>query len=728
MIDDQLRILSAMFAQAPGFIAFLRGPEHTFELSNAAFERLVGRGDLIGKRVRDALTIVTGSGCAELFDQVYRTREPVEGRGVRIDIDRGHETEDVYLDFLCQPIFDANGMIGILIQGHEVTEQRRAEMRQRFLTLASEHLATSADDVETALAGVATAAVSTIADFALVDLFEEHGSRRIAVRHADPKHAALARALVRYPIAARRSPTHVLAGTQTKPHVTHTITREMIVGSTLGPEHLALVLTMDLRSALSLPLFHCGRSYGMVALYTGASGRRFDDNDLPAMEELARVAAVALDNVRLSHERVELLAREQAARGRAEAANIAKDDFLAMLGHELRNPMAPILTAVQLMRLKGDTTSLREQAIIERQALHLVRLLDDLLDVSRIAAGKIQLFRAPVEIAAIAAMAIEIASPLFERKGHELTVDIPTHGLCVDGDETRLTQVIANLLNNAARYTEHGGHVWLSAIREADQVVLRVRDNGIGIDARMLPKIFDLFVQVEQSPERRDGGLGLGLTLVNHLVTMHDGTVTAASPGPGQGSELTVRLPLLASNTTSSGHGHETRSRAGSSQRVLIVDDNVDAAELLGELLNRRGHTVSIVHDGLRWTARRTRDRIRIRRDRHRSTWNRRLRPRGSDPYAAGHARAADGRAHRVRRRSRSRQEHRSWLRSSSHQAGVRLDRAPPARRRPLDQRRTRRLWWHISGRDIRRHDQRAHRSRACGVSCAVSDAARDHE
>ncbi len=230
------------------------------------------------------------------------------------------------------------------------------------------------------------------------------------------------------------------------------------------------------------------------------------------------------------------------ARQLAETANRAKDEFLAMLGHELRNPLAPILTAIDLMRLRGGDAFAKERAVIERQVRHVVRLVDDLLDVSRMTRGMVTLVKQPVEIADCVASAIELASPLLEQRSHTLTVDVP-RGLIVDGDATRLAQVFANLLTNSAKYTPRGGHVEVSARRVGERVVIGVRDNGIGIRPAMLPRIFDLFVQERQALDRSEGGLGLGLAIVRTLVELHGGTVAAHSEGTGKGAELTVSLP-----------------------------------------------------------------------------------------------------------------------------------------------------------------------------------------
>jgi signal transduction histidine kinase len=282
-------------------------------------------------------------------------------------------------------------------------------------------------------------------------------------------------------------------------------------------------------------------------------------------------------------------------------ASSAKDEFLAMLGHELRNPLAPIVTALQLMKMRGELASSKEQAIIQRQVDHLIRLVDDLLDVSRITRGQVQLRKETVAIAQVVAKAVEMAGMLFERRGHHLAIDVAPIGLTWHGDATRLAQVVANLLTNAARYTEPGGKVWLRARQEGAQVVIGVRDNGRGMEPEQLAHAFDLFFQGRQGVDRSEGGLGIGLALVRNLVELHGGTVTARSEGLGQGCEFTVRLPAdVAAQDAGPRPPVPAEPRpapAGEVRHVMIVDDNVDAADSLAALLQARGHHVQVVYD-----------------------------------------------------------------------------------------------------------------------------------
>ena len=282
-----------------------------------------------------------------------------------------------------------------------------------------------------------------------------------------------------------------------------------------------------------------------------------------------------------------------------QEADRRKNEFLAMLAHELRNPLAPIRTAVQLLRLKelpaAQTAMARD--IIDRQVEHLVRLIDDLLDVSRITRGIISLRREPVLVGAIIARAVETARPLIDARRHSLSIELPDDLLTVDGDKTRLVQVIGNVLHNAAKFTPPGGTIVLNVSREGPHAVIRVKDSGIGIAPDVVPTIFDLFAQAESKGESTEGGLGIGLALVRRLVEMHDGTVSASSPGTGLGATVTVRLPLLAAQAWV-GEQSERTVPTLAPRRILLADDNVDALEALALQLRLAGHDVRTARDG----------------------------------------------------------------------------------------------------------------------------------
>jgi PAS domain S-box-containing protein len=278
-------------------------------------------------------------------------------------------------------------------------------------------------------------------------------------------------------------------------------------------------------------------------------------------------------------------------------ANRTKDEFLAMLGHELRNPLSPIVTALQLMRMRGETGAMREREIIERQVEHLVRLVDDLMDVARATRGQIELKSERGDIAVPLAKAVEMAGPLLEQRGHRLAVEVE-EGMEWEGDPMRLAQVVSNLLTNAARYTGNGGAVTLSARRDGDGWLrIGVLDNGIGLAPEVLPQVFGLFFQGKRGVDRVEGGLGIGLALVKNIVELHGGTVEAHSAGPGHGSEFVVRLPVHAVAAASQPAPAAAPATAVAGRRIMIVDDNADAAETLGMLLSEHGHAVEVFND-----------------------------------------------------------------------------------------------------------------------------------
>jgi two-component system CheB/CheR fusion protein len=283
-------------------------------------------------------------------------------------------------------------------------------------------------------------------------------------------------------------------------------------------------------------------------------------------------------------------------------ADRRKDEFLALLAHELRNPLAPLRNGLQVMRLATEPDLVAKSwNIMDRQLSHMVRLIDDLLDISRISLNKMELRRSTVLLADVINSAVETARPAIQEAGHTLTVSLPPEPIQLDADLTRLAQVFANLLNNSARYTEGRGQIWLTAMREGNQVTVAVRDTGIGIPASALPRVFEMFSQGDRSLERGAGGLGIGLALVKGLVEMHGGTVQAESPGEGQGSTFTVRLRVQEDRAEpSAGTAEGGPEAAEAKRRILVVDDNEDSAVSLEMMLQLLGNEVRSAHDGYR--------------------------------------------------------------------------------------------------------------------------------
>jgi signal transduction histidine kinase len=295
----------------------------------------------------------------------------------------------------------------------------------------------------------------------------------------------------------------------------------------------------------------------------------------------------------------ELLAREQAARAQAEAANRSKEEFIAMLAHELRTPLAPIRMAMHTLRgpAERDPDVRRAVEIVERQSRHLARLLDDLLDAARLAREKIELRRAPTTVQAVVGEALEATRELCEARRHKVDVWLPSSPLWLEADPTRLAQVVGNLLTNAAKYTPPGGRIVVSAAAEGEEAVLRVRDSGIGIPAASLPRIFELFRQGDTGPARAESGLGVGLTLARMLVELHGGTLTATSDGPGCGSEFVVRLPLGTPSQLEPAAPPPTRPRPRA-RRIVVIEDDGDTRTVLEVALELEGHAVETAADG----------------------------------------------------------------------------------------------------------------------------------
>lgn len=299
------------------------------------------------------------------------------------------------------------------------------------------------------------------------------------------------------------------------------------------------------------------------------------------------IAVEITEIVRARDERQALIAELQ-------AASQAKDEFLALLGHELRNPLAPILTALDVITARGSDPAVREHQIIARQAKHLTRLVDDLIDVARIVRGEIELRREVVDLEDVVEKAIENATPMIESRRHALDVHLPPERIRWHADPVRLAQAVANLLTNAARYTEPGGRISLAIARVANEVEIRVTDDGTGISAEFLPRVFDHFARSKE--KSMSGGLGIGLTLVKRLAELHGGTATATSAGIGRGSTFTIRLPLLQLPAESPASPEPVASPQG--KRILLVDDNVDAALMMADMLAIKGHVVEVAHDG----------------------------------------------------------------------------------------------------------------------------------
>ncbi len=365
--------------------------------------------------------------------------------------------------------------------------------------------------------------------------------------------------------------------------------REEYVGHHIGEFHADQEVLQDIQKRLA-----AGET-----VYDYVARLRCKDGSL---RDVLIDSSVLWENGRFVHTRS--FTRDITDRKRAEQAlkdaDRRKDEFLAILAHELRNPLAPIRNALHILRLTagGNAQATRLNDMIERQVNHMVRLVDDLMEISRITRGKIELRKEQVSLESILRSAMETSRPLIEAAGHQLAFSAHDDSLVVEGDPVRLGQIFANLLNNAAKYTDDGGRIRLAARRDGDWAIVSVQDSGAGIPSEMLPRVFELFTQVERSAARTQGGLGIGLTLVKTLVEMHGGTVEAQSDGHGKGSEFVVKLPLAAMPALASAAPHGSRPAGALHHRVLVVDDNRDAAESLGILLGMLGAEVRVALNG----------------------------------------------------------------------------------------------------------------------------------
>jgi PAS domain S-box-containing protein len=486
------------------------------------------------------------------------------------------------------PIRNAEGrVVGASKIARDITQRKRNERTSRFLADSSAALA-ELGDLESTLQRVAGLAVPAFADLCAVDMVAPDGrSKRVAFRYGDGVDQAAAREMIGYDARwrANHNIAHVIQSAQ--PIWLESVSDEDLQRLARSPEHLSLIRRMQIKSYLTVPMLSRGRVLGVLSFVTGKSGRSYDATDLAAAEDLADRAIIAIENATL----VSAL----------QESDQRKDEFLAVLAHELRNPLAPIRNSVQVLRGKGaHLPEVRWAAdVIDRQVGQLTRLVDDLLDVSRITSGKIQLRKEPLALATVIQSAVDASRPLIEAARHDFAVELPERPVYLQADLTRLSQVFLNLLNNAAKYTNPGGQIWLTAVLRGDQVDITVRDTGIGIAADMLPRIFEIFTQADRSLERTQGGLGIGLMLVKQLTEMHGGLVRASSEGVGRGSEFVVTLPVNTAPEPASAARSSGGHRVIRPRRILVVDDNRDSADSLGMLLGMMGNEIRMAHDGV---------------------------------------------------------------------------------------------------------------------------------
>jgi PAS domain S-box-containing protein len=478
-------------------------------------------------------------------------------------------------------------MVGVSIN---VTRRKRAEQDLKFLAEASAELARLVEPAIT-LERLAFLAVPSFADWCAIDLWQEDGTlERVAVAHVKPEKVQLGYALHRRLPSRARSASGPPGTRETEaPELVRELSAEMLETAISDPDLVAALKELGLRSWMRVPVSAHGEALGELSFVAAESGRLYEPEDLALAEDLARRVAVALENASLYRA--------------MRKSDHAKDIFLATLSHELRSPLAAVVNGLSLTMLASDDRARVKNytALMQRQAAHLTRLVDDLMDVSRITTGKIELKKEPATLASVLQGAVDTSRPDIEAGNHRLVIKLPDGPTDILADPVRLAQVFSNLLSNAAKYTEPGGEIRLSLNSTASEYVVCVRDSGVGIPPEMLQNIFKLFTQATH-PIDRQGGLGIGLSLVEGLVRLHGGTVEAFSAGIGHGSEFLVRLPREAVCTATPALAFNSKNVApptGETRRVLVVDDNVDAASTVAEILRMVGHEVQTAHDGL---------------------------------------------------------------------------------------------------------------------------------
>jgi len=560
-------VLAQLFEQAPTFMALLRGPEHRVEVANPSFMALIGRREILGRTLAEALPEASVQGHLALLDKVFSSGEAFIANGAKFDVQPapGGPVVERYVDLVYQPLKSASGDVGgIFVHGADVTARVRSEatLREteaRFMADSTERKFVEArfrlerERLDLALDAGQMGAYDL--NFALGTIWWSPETYRL------------------FGVAPEQfvpTPQSVLALIHPDDQETFIRLRRKAID-----EHRPFVHELRLQrpDGSTIWIAHRGRA-------------EYDGKGKPS-----RNFGVIMDIT--ERKQVENLLRD---------ADRNKDKFIAMLAHELRNPLAPIRNAVTILRRSSpaDATTTWCHQVIDRQVNQMARLLDDLLDVSRLSRGQLQLRLEPITVADVVDQAIEIAQPSIYAGKHAFSALLLSEPLHVRGDATRLAQVLSNVLINAAKYTPPQGRIVLKVEQEVDHALIRVSDNGIGIAAQHLSSIFEMFVRVETDDSRSPGGQGIGLSLARSLLDLHGGTIAAFSDGPGKGTEFQIRLPLARSPAplAAADAGSPAAEPGKPRYRVLVADDLRDSADTLARLLRRVGHTVEVAYDG----------------------------------------------------------------------------------------------------------------------------------
>ncbi len=550
LVSERERFLQ-LFDQAPTFLALLQGPDHVFEMANPAYLALVGQRPVVGRKLADALPDAVEQGYLALLDEVYRTGQPYAAAASRytFQASAGGPPTERYVDFVYQPITGSDGIVrGILVQGADVTSRAVAD---HTIALNRARL-----DYATRLSGIG---------FWYCDLpFDELEWDARVKEHFFFEPSA------RITIDDFYARIHEDDRLATRDAIERSIrerTAYDIVYRTVHPT--------------------TGESKWIRAL----GGTDYAPDGTPTHFDGVTVDVSAQTRTQQDLARLNHRLRDQDRR---------KDEFIAMLSHELRNPLAPIRAAARVVASQNvDPPQLRQaQLIIERQVAHMSLLLDDLLDIARITEGKLQLRMETLPLTAVVDAAVESVRPKLDGKNQHLEVGLPAEQVWLKADHLRLSQILSNLLTNAVKYSDPGSHVELRAIVCEGTLKLSIKDDGIGIAPQSIATVFDMFSQIDGIDGRTEGGLGIGLALVRGLAELHGGTVEAHSAGLGQGSEFIVRLPIAVTPPAASSAVGEPAARTTVSRRILVADDNQDAAESLAMLLELGGHIVRTAHRG----------------------------------------------------------------------------------------------------------------------------------
>lgn len=529
--------LREFFEQAPVPIAIMLGPEHRFEISNTANKRIVGDRAIIGKPFHEAVPEGVETGFGELLDHVYRTGEPYIGHHIPFQAHTGDETkQQVYMNFIYQPIRDGAGdVIGIFAVGSDVTQEVHATAALQ----KSERRAKAIIDAVPQM--IWSASPDGANNFFNQQWYDFTGLPQGSLLGWEAVHPEdRASDAVRWQDSVANGTPY-----ESKNRLKHRT----------GDYHWTLVRAAPVRD-----------EHGQILEWIGSN------TDIHG-QELANAALME--------------------------ANARKDEFLAMLAHELRNPLAPISAAAEILAARSKQDPILEEAsgTITRQVKHIAHLVDDLLDASRVTRGHIELDQRTLNLKHVINDAVEQVKHLFEQRRHRFNLDLEYEAVHVRGDHNRLVQVVANLLSNAAKYTPERGRIGLIMEADDEWVTLCVQDDGAGMSPELISHAFDLFYQEKRPLDRTEGGLGIGLSLVKSLTELHGGTVAATSSGPGCGSRFIVRLPRQAGAAEISRPMEADRDKPLHGLRLLIVDDNIDAARMMGVLLEDMGLKVAVEHD-----------------------------------------------------------------------------------------------------------------------------------